>query len=45
MMKLVVILTKIKKVNGWIMLSKMCYVLLVVMLDIVKLWKKSLDFE
>ena len=31
---------KDKKMNGWIMVNKMSYVLLLFTLDIVKLWKK-----
>ena len=31
------IITKIKKINGWIVLNKMFYVLFLVMLDIVEL--------
>ena len=44
-MKLMVKIAKIKKMNGWIMLNKLFYVLLFHMLDIVKLWKKLLDFQ
>ena len=36
---------KVKKVNAWIMLDKMCYVLLLVVLHIVKLCKKLQVFQ
>ena len=44
-MMFIQILGKIKTQNGWIMLRIMCIVLLSVMLDKVKQWKKSLDFQ
>ena len=42
-MNMILIITKLKNKNGWFLLNKMFYVLLSLMLDIVKRWKKLLD--
>ena len=40
MMRFIQILGKIKRINGWIMLKTMSYVLMFHILDMVKQWKK-----
>ena len=44
-MKMIMKIIKIKKMNGWIMLNKMFYVLLSLMRDTVNLCKKKTGFS